>query len=541
LNLVEYVFRAARAEARWHAPAVVCGGQSLTYAALWARVLRCGGMLRAAGVAPGGRVALVARDCPEWIVTFLGAAAAGAVVVPASTMLTATELAYVLAHSGATAAVITGDQLDKLRQVRPELPHLQTCWLIDGADKATTDDKANAHDNAPQDDEAASANVASSTADEAAGGFVNFAAALAVAPVIEVEPLADDALAFLLYTSGSTGRPKGVMHLHRSLPYTCETFCRHVLQVRTEDRLFSSSRLFFAYGLGNSLSFPLASGATAILCAERPVPAVIADVFVRQRPTIFFAVPAVYRALLEYMRAGQTLDTAALRFCVSAGEKLPAALYHEWRAATGLDVLDGIGSTEMLQMFISNTRAHITPGSSGRIVPGYEAKLTGSDGRELEGAGTGDLYVKGGSAFAGYWRDAEKTAAAIQGDWVRTGDIYRRDAAGDYWFEGRSDDMFKVKGLWVAPGEVEEALLGSAEVAECAVVPGVDEEGLTIVLAYVVLKGGCVGDEETAVRLRQDIAARLPAYKRPARIHFVAELPRTATGKLQRYKFRQAR
>ncbi|HEX8068987.1 MAG TPA: benzoate-CoA ligase family protein [Pyrinomonadaceae bacterium] len=520
MNLVEYVFSAARASGRWHEPAVVCGARRLTYAELWARVLGFGGALRAAGVTAGARVALVAHDCPDWLVTFLGAAAAGAVCVPASTMLTAAELAYVLTHSGATAAVCTRDQLAKLQQVRHQLPQLKPCWLINEATGVEFD---------------------GATATENASWCVDFDAAVAAAQPIEVEPLTDEALAFLLYTSGSTGRPKGVMHVHRSLPYTCETFCRRVLGLTPADRVFSSSRLFFAYGLGNSLSFPLASAATSILCAERPTPAVIAAVCARQRPTVFCAVPAVYRALLEHLRAGHALDTTPLRLCISAGEKLPATLCREWRAATALDILDGIGSTEMLQMFISNTPARVTPGSSGRVVPGYEAKLLDGAGRELTGAGTGDLYVKGGSAFVGYWRDAEKTNATIAGDWVRTGDIYRRDAAGDYWFEGRGDDMFKVKGLWVAPVEVEEALLSCTEVAECAVVPGADEAGLAHVVAHVVLKGGAAGDEATAARLRAEVAARLPAYKCPAQIHFAATLPRTATGKLQRYKLRQPR
>ncbi|HYY41309.1 MAG TPA: AMP-binding protein, partial [Pyrinomonadaceae bacterium] len=289
---------------------------------------------------------------------------------------------------------------------------------------------------------------------------------------------------------------------------------------------------------GNSLSFPLSTGATVILCAERPTPPVIADVLSRQRPTIFCAVPAVYRALLEYQRQGQTLVTDSLRFCVSAGEKLPAALWHEWHAATALNILDGIGSTEMLHMFITNTQEGIVPGSSGRVLPGYEARLLAQAGNDIAGAGTGDLLIKGGSAFAGYWRDTEKTAATIQADWVRTGDIYRRDEAGDYWFEGRSDDLFKVKGLWVSPVEIEEVLLACPAVAEAAVVPGTDADGMTTVTAYVVLKGGHATDAAVAEHLHAQVGAQLPAYKCPAQIDFVKALPRTATGKLQRYKLR---
>jgi 4-hydroxybenzoate-CoA ligase len=508
MNLVEYIFRAAREQGRWTHPAVVCGDEQMNYAELLHDVRKFAGLLWHLEVGAGERVGIAARDCAEWLVAFLGTTAVGAVAVPVSTMVTEQELAHVLAHSGATALVLTAEQLEKLRRIRHTLPQLKYVLLIDDM------------------------------TDMPAADALSFHAEVAAATEAAVAPVADDALAFLLYTSGSTGRPKGVMHLHRNLPATCETFCKQVLHVESDDRLFSSSRLFFAYGLGNSLSFPLSSGATTILCKDRPTPAVVAEVFQRQRPSIFFAVPAVFRALLEYMRQGQRLDTNSIRFCVSAGEKLPAALWHEWHEATKLKIIDGIGSTEMLHMFITNTREYIVPGSSGRVVPGYEAKLLDQEGREISGAGTGDLLVKGGSAFAGYWRDAEKTAATIQGEWIRTGDIYRRDETGNYWFEGRSDDMFKVKGLWVTPIEVEEALLACPEVAEAAVVPAANAEGMTEVAAYVVLKGAQVGDEATAENLRAQISTRLPAYKRPTQIHFVTELPRTATGKLQRYKLR---
>src|SRR5205085_8328353 len=341
MNLVEYIFRAAREQERGAQTAIICERTQLTYRELLRQTKRFAGLLRELGVEAGERVGIIACDCPEWIIAFLGTTARGAVAVPISTMVTESEFEYVLNHCGASVLVLTSDQLDKLQAIRPKLPQLRHCLLIDGN----------------------------------AEGWHDFRALLAVAPEAEIEATADDALAFLLYTSGSTGRPKGVMHTHRNLPYTCETFCRQVLRVRAEERIFSSSRLFFAYGLGNSLSFPLSTGANVILCKERPTPPVVARIFQQQRPTIFCAVPAVFRALLEHRRQGQTLDTSSLNYCVSAGEKLPAMLLQEWRQATGLDILDGIGSTEMLQMFISNTRAQITPGSSGRVVPGYEARL----------------------------------------------------------------------------------------------------------------------------------------------------------------------
>jgi 4-hydroxybenzoate-CoA ligase len=504
MNLVEYIFRTVRAQGRWTHTAIVCGARQLSYAELLRQVRQFAGLLWHLGVPAGARVAIVARDCPEWVVAFLGTTAVGAVAVPISTMQTAHELEYVLDHCGASVLVLTAEQLEKFDSIRPKLTQLKHYLLLDGA----------------------------------AAGLIDFNEALASATEAAIAPVADDALAFLLYTSGSTGRPKGVMHLHRNLPYTVETFGKQVLQVQTEDRIFSSSRLFFAYGLGNSLSFPLSAAATVVLSQERPTPPAIASLCKQQRPTIFCAVPAVYRALLEYQRQGHTLATESLRFCVSAGEKLPATLWHEWRQATGLDILDGIGSTEMLHMFISNTHEEIVPGSSGRVVPGYAARLLDHAGQEIAGAGTGDLLIKGGSACAGYWQDEAKTAATIQGAWLRTGDIYRRDEAHNYWFEGRSDDLFKVKGLWVSPVEVEEALLSYPEVVEAAVVSGTDEAGMTTVAAFVVLKSGPEFAAAMAEQLRARVAEKLPAYKCPGQISVVSALPRTATGKLQRYKLR---
>ncbi len=506
MNLVEYVFKAAHEQDRWSHPAILCEDHHLTYEQLWHLIKQAAGLFNSLGIKPGDRIALVARDCPQWIISFLGAVAAAAVAVPINTMLSAAELEYILNHCEARAAMIAADQVEKLQSFRNRLPQPESVLLIDGE----------------------------------ADGMLSFDRKLTEAEEGEIAAVDDETLAFILYTSGSTGRPKGVMHLHRNLPYTVETACRHILRVQPEDRLFSSSRLFFAYGLGNSLSFPLSSGATSILCPERPTPPLIVEVFKRHRPTIFFGVPAVFRALLEHHRQGHRLETSTIKFCVSAGERLPERIFYEWKEVTGLDILDGIGSTEMLQMFISNSRERITPGSSGRPVPGYEAKLVDHEGREVLGPGIGNLMVKGLSASPGYWNDPEKTAATMQDGWVRTGDLYRRDQAGDYWFEGRSDDLFKVKGLWVSPIEVENALLSCEEVMEAAVVPGTDREGMNIVLAYVVLKAKEQASGAMAERLKAQARALLPPHKCPAEIRFIEQLPRTATGKVQRFKLRAA-
>jgi benzoate-CoA ligase len=520
VNLVEYVFRAARESGRMTQTAIVCGERRLTYAQLHGAVKKFGGALKSLGVGRGERVAIVAADCPEFVAAFLGTAAVGLVAVPASTLATPAELEHVLSHSGARAAVVTRDQLDKLRSVRGRLPQLETVLLVEDENDGKSNRKVN------------------SSSESAGDGVLSFGEVVGAAGEAEIEDVSEDTPAFILYTSGSTGRPKGATHVHRNLPFTVESYCKQVLRVAPGDRLFSSSRLFFAYGLGNSLSFPLSSGATSILCRERPTPQVVGEVFERQRPTIFFAVPAVFRALLEHCSRGGGLKTDSIRFCVSAGERLPERIFHEWRELTGLDILDGIGSTEMLHMFFSNRREHVRPGSSGVEVPGYEARLVDREGRGVKGAGTGDLFIKGGSATVGYWNEPEKTAAAVQGEWVRTGDIYRRDEEGFYWFEGRGDDLFKVKGMWVFPAEVEDALSSHPDVQEAAAAPRADADGFNSVVAFVVLKSGAPG-EEAAERLKAHLSATLPPYKCPSEFRFTDALPRTATGKLQRFKLRE--
>jgi len=540
VNLVEYVFAAALESDGSSRTAVACGGRSLTYSQLLASVRKFGGALKSLGVRRGERVAIVAADCPEFVAAFLGTTAVGSVAVPASTLATPAELEHVLSHCGARVAVVTEDQLDKLRSVRARLPQIKTVLLVGEEGKseagggvaglAVAPERVSSSGESP-------GGVLSSA--QSLDGLLGFGEVLAAADEAEVEDVDEETPAFILYTSGSTGRPKGATHVHRSLPHTVETYCKRVLRVSPEDRLFSSSRLFFAYGLGNSLSFPLSSGATSILCRERPTPQAIAELFERERPTIFFAVPAVFRALLEHAARGGELKTDSISFCVSAGERLPERIFREWRELTGLYILDGIGSTEMLHMFFSNTREKIRPGSSGVVVPGYEARLARREGQEVEGEGAGDLFVKGRSATVGYWNEPEKTADSMRDGWVRTGDIYRRDAEGFYWFEGRGDDLFKVKGLWVFPAEIEEALLSHSEVHEVAVVPRSDADGFNSVVAFVVLASKTAGDEATVEKLKAHLSATLPLYKCPSEFRFADSLPRTATGKLQRFKLRE--
>ena len=343
--------------------------------------------------------------------------------------------------------------------------------------------------------------------------------------------------AFLLYTSGSTGTPKGVLHLHGSIPYTVESYAANVLHLTSGDRIFSSSRLFFAYGLGNSLSFPLAAGATVILETERMNAERLAGFIEERKPTVFFGVPAVYLSILDHRSNGGRVDLSTVRLCISAGEALPATIYEDWQREFGRTILDGIGSTEMLHIFISNREDNWRAGSSGAVVKGYEARLVDDAGSEVGSNELGNLWVRGKSATPGYWNRPELTEQTIRDGWVRTGDIYRKDEDRFFYHVGRSDDCFKVRGMWVSPVEVESVLMSHESVSEAAVVSSIDENGLATALAYVVIRQG-----ERSDALRDDISrfagSRLPPFKVPTRIEFIDEMPRTSTGKVQRYKLR---
>jgi benzoate-CoA ligase len=502
-SIIDYL--AFHAEQRPDRAAIFYQDQAISFRELERRSAQCRGALKSLGIQSGDRVALVMSDGPEMVTALLAVIGFGALAVPCSTMLKPAELAYILNDSGARGAIITPDQIEVVQTAWAESPSLATVLVAGGEPPAK---------------------------------MLSWAQVVETAAPSAVADITEDTLALILYTSGSTGAPKGAVHRHGDIPHTVERVARSVFEISSDDRLFSSSRLFFAYGLGNSFSFPIGVGAASILCRERPTPPVIAAIFNRYRPTIFFAVPAVFRALLEYYRQGNQLDTGSLNFCVSAGESLPAQIYHEWKASTGLDILDAIGSTELMNMFISNRKDMLRPGSSGVPIAGYEIKLLDERGQMIEGAERGDLYVRSASAIRFYWNKPEKTAETIREGWVKTGDVYRRDEDGFYWFEGRSDDLFKASGMWVSPVEVEEALCAHPAVLESAVIAETDADGTNLVAAYVVLRPGHLPDEAMAEEIKAQAATSLPRYKCPKRIHFTEQLPRTATGKVQRFKLR---
>lgn len=510
------------AEGRGERVAIECGDEQVSYAQLAERVNRFGSALRDRfGVRPEERVLLLLLDSPAFAYAFFGAIKIGAVPVPTNTLWKAADYRYVLQDSRARVLIVSEELLPQLGDVSDvkSLEHVVVLPAGGACDELLASGR----------------------------------------PDLVAEPTSRDAPAFWLYSSGSTGAPKGCVHLHHDMVVCAELFAKGVVGIRSTDRCFSVAKLFFAYGLGNALYFPLAVGATTILWPGRPTAPDIYRIIERHRPTLFFAVPTAFGMLLAHhkepgsaglqarltglqahpARPADDFDLSSVRLAVSAGESLPAALFDRFKARFGVDILDGIGSTEILHMFISNRPGAIRPGSSGQIVPGYEARIVDDDERPVAAGEIGNLWVNGDSTCAGYWNQHERTKATIAGAWIRTGDKYRQDADGYYWYAGRSDDMLKVGGLWVSPAELENVLVEHPSVRECGVVARQDRDTLVKPMAFVVLREGVSASEALAIELQEFVRGRLAEYKRPRWVAFVAELPKTATGKIQRYRLRE--
>jgi benzoate-CoA ligase family protein len=493
--------------------AVLWRQRRVTYGELRAETIRAAQVLKQIGIGNGERVAILLNDSTEFISSFVAIQSLGAVAVPINMALSLDEQRLILNDCTARAAVVEAPLCNTLlTDARNRLQHLGDLLVLGRGDPAL-----------PQVE-----GINSRRFDETT--------AAAVSP--DFQPLSSpERPAFILYTSGSTGEPKGAVHTQSDVFYTNETFCKQVLELQPGDRLFSSSRLPFAYGLGNSFSFPLLNGATTVLCLEKPTPKVLSRTFSEYRPTVFFGVPVVYNLLLEHHRNVGPIDCSSLRLCISAGEALPAHLGEAWQDTFGVPVLDGIGSTEMLHMWMSNHNGAVRYGSSGQLLHGYEARLLDQEGQQTPDGEAGNLWVKGGSAAKSYWQRPETTANTFVDGWVRTGDIYRCDEDG-YWFHmGRSDDCFKSSGQWVSPVEVEGVLARHAGVRTAAVVEYLDEAGLACPCAVIV--GGEMETDQLEEELRLMVNDSLPRFKRPRRYLFVSELPYTATGKIQRFKLRE--
>jgi benzoate-CoA ligase family protein len=446
---------------------------------------------------------MVVKDCAEFFYMFWGAIKAGIIPVPLNTLLRREDYRFIIEDSKC-AALVWSPELEG--EVKGALAEVRTRPLV----------------TLPVD-----------------GGGQSLRAELERARAeLEAVPAAATAACFWLYSSGSTGRPKGTVHRHRDMVATSQLYGVDVLGVREDDVCFSAAKLFFAYGLGNGMTFPLWTGGTAVLLEAKPSPQSTFETIERFRPTLFFGVPTLYASQLQALERARP-DLSSVRLCASAGEALPADIFARWKERTGLTILDGIGSTEALHIFISNQLGEVRPGSSGRVVPGYEARVA-NDAGEVPPNEPGRLQVKGPSTAAYYWNNPQKTAATmLGGGWLDTGDMYVRDDDGYYHYCGRSDDMLKVGGIWCSPIEIESTLVSHPKVLEVAVVGAPDPSGLVKPEAYVVLRDGIAGSDALASELMLHCKSRLAPYKFPRRIHFVDELPKTATGKIQRFRLRQ--
>lgn len=479
-------------------------GRAVSYREVAQRANRLGNALLARGVQMEQRVLLALPDRPEFAEAFWGAMKIGAVPVPVGDALPAEELAFMLEDSRARAVIACEAAATEILKVRGRHPALQALIVVDGR------------------------------------GELEYERLLEPAsPELVPADTSRDDVALWLYTSGSTGRPKAAVHLHHDLVYAAELVGRGTFGIGPDDVVFSASKLHFAFGLGNALYFPALVGAASVLVPERLDALRIFELIQAERPTVLFAVATVYRRLLQLAEAERRFDCSSLRLCVSSGEALPAALFHAWQSRFGVELLDVFGSTEALHDFIANRPGAARAGSSGQVIPGFEARLVDDQGRPVAPGMVGQLLIKGDSTSPGYWNRHERTRATMLGEWLRTGDMFYQDTDGYFFFCGRTDDMLKVGGMWVAPAEVEAALGEHPAVAEVAVIGRGDADGLTKPHAFCVLRDGMAGSDALAAELREGVRRRLGGYKSPRWVDFVPELPRTATGKIQRFALRQ--
>ena len=486
--------------------AILCGDETVTYRELRDNVNRVGNALIALGMRMEERVAILMPDCPECVYAFFGAIKIGAVAIPMNTILMPKDYEYLLNDSRARVLVVHPSLLENITEIRDRLKFLEHVVVAGGEHYAPL----------------------------LLGDLM-----AAASTELEAADTSRDDTAFWLYSSGTTGFPKGTIHLHHDMIVEADLYARDTIGLAESDVSFSIAKLFFAYGLGNGLYFPLRVGGTTVLLPDRPLPQTVFDVIDRCQPTVFYGVPTSYAAMLHLAEKQERKSLGRVRMCVSAGEPLPKPLYEKWHDRFGVEILDGIGSTEILHIFISNRPGKVKPGSTGQIVPGYEAKIVDDDNNEVPVGQEGTLFIKGESIANGYWNKHEQTKQTFRGEWINTHDKFRLDEDGYFWYAGRTDDMMKVSGLAVWPADVESILLRHPAVLESGVVGVPDEEGLIKPRAYVVLKDGDAGSPELVRELQTFAKKSAEPHKYPRSIIFVDDLPKTATGKIQRYKLRE--
>lgn len=480
--------------------------QKLTYEDVYKSVNKAGNALKNLGLGMEDRVLVLAYDCPEFVAGFFGAIKIGAVPIPSNTLLKPKDYRYLLNDSRAKVAVVSEDLAPLIEEVRSELLYLKHLVVVGNAGPG----------------QLSFAQLTSEAADE----------------LIAADTGKDDP-AFWLYSSGTTGFPKGTVHLQHDILVACELYGKGILNINENDITFSVAKLFFAYGLGNGLYFPFYVGGSTVLYPDRFIPDVYFDLVNKYKPTLFFGVPTAYGAMLQAADSAPDPDFSSIRYCISAGEALPKSIFEAWKNKFNLIILDGIGSTEITHIFISNRPDDYKPGTSGKPVPGYEAKIVDQDGNKLSEGEVGTLMIKGDSIAACYWNKHEKTKETFYGPWINTGDQYYVDTEGYYTYVGRGDDMIKAGGIWVSPVEVESTIMEHPAVLECGVVGAVDQDDLVKPKAYVVLKEGINSTEELTTEIKAFVKERIAIYKYPRWIEFTPQLPKTATGKIMRFMLRK--
>ncbi|MBI2920945.1 MAG: benzoate-CoA ligase family protein [Planctomycetes bacterium] len=505
-SLADYFLDHNLREGRGDKVAVYFRDETWTYRQVHEGACRACGVYRALGVKPEDRILIVLPDCPAFVTALMGVHKAGAVLAMANPLLPVEDFVHYFNYTRAPVAVVHHSLAAGLAKLRPQLPHLRQLLVVGGDP----------------------------------GPFLSWEKTCAAQPAsCENAATHRDDPAVWLFTSGSTGKPKAAMHLQHDFAWNTERFAKEILGMRESDRTLSVPKLFFGYATGTNLWFPFAVGASTVLFEERATPDVLFPLIRRYRPTVLTNVPTTINKMLAEPGCEKE-DLSCLRITVSAGEALPAELYTRWRERFGVDILDGIGSAEMFHIYISNRIGEVKAGSLGKIVPGYEARICGPDGQVLPDGEVGTLWIHGDSAMTGYWQDDEKTRAVLHGNWCCTGDQFRRDAEGFYWYEGRADDMLKVGGIWVSPLELENCLLAHAAVKECCVVGWKDEAGLVLPRAYVVVKEGVKRDDALKGGLIEHVKGKLARYKAPRWVEWMDVLPRNDRGKIERKKLSQA-
>jgi len=476
--------------------------EKITYQQVSEKVNRTGNALRDLGIEIENRVLLILPDSPEFAYSFFGAIKIGAVAVPTNPWMFAKDYQYLINDSRARAIIVHESVLPEIEKIWNNTPFLKRVIVVGAAH----------------------------------GKALSYEEAIAKASdKLEPERTTRDDVCFWGYTSGSTGSPKGAVHLQHDMITITDLFVKPVLRMSSHDLCFSASKMFFSYGLGNSLYFPFRFGASTVLWPEKPDPEKILQVIERYRPTFFFSVPTLYA---RFLRVPKKYDLSSLRICLSSGEPLPPALFHQWKESTGLELLDVVGSTEAAHDFLANRPGRAKAGSSGEVTPAFEAKIVNDEGREVPVGEVGNLMVKGDANSPYYWNKHDQTKRTMQGEWLKTGDTYYCDGEGYYWYCGRSDDMMKVGGLWVSPIEIENTLMEHPAVLESGVIGDTDADGLLKPKAFVLLKSEFKPSPELRLELQNHVKSKLAPYKYPRWVEFVDDLPKTVTGKIQRFRLR---